>query len=76
MFTQKFQAWVRRWAERGVGIFRDSPLTPNMLTLFGLAITAAGALLVALGLLLPGGIVLAFAGFFDVFDGALARASG
>jgi CDP-diacylglycerol--glycerol-3-phosphate 3-phosphatidyltransferase len=44
--------------------------------LFGLAITAAGALLVALGLLLPGGIVLAFAGFFDVFDGALARASG
>jgi phosphatidylinositol phosphate synthase len=76
MFTQKFQAWVRRWAERLVSVFRDSPLTPNMLTLFGLVITGVGALLVALGLLLPGGIVLAFAGFFDVFDGALARASG
>jgi CDP-diacylglycerol--glycerol-3-phosphate 3-phosphatidyltransferase len=47
-----------------------------MLTLFGLVITGLGALLVAVGSLLPGGIVLAFAGFFDVFDGALARAAG
>lgn len=76
MFTQKFQAWVRRWAERAVGVFRDSPITPNMLTLFGLVITAVGALLVAVGQLLVGGIILAFAGFFDIFDGALARAAG
>jgi CDP-diacylglycerol---glycerol-3-phosphate 3-phosphatidyltransferase len=76
MFTQKFQAWVRRWAERAVGVFRDSPITPNMLTLFGLLITAVGALLVAMGDLLIGGVVLAFAGLFDIFDGALARASG
>jgi CDP-diacylglycerol---glycerol-3-phosphate 3-phosphatidyltransferase len=76
MFTQKFQAWVRRWAERAVGVFRDSPITPNMLTLFGLIITGVGALLVATGQLLVGGIVLAFAGLFDIFDGALARAAG
>ena len=76
MFTQKFQAWVRRWAERAVGVFRDSPITPNMLTLFGLVITGVGALLVATGQLLVGGIVLAFAGLFDIFDGALARAAG
>ncbi|HET9846967.1 MAG TPA: CDP-alcohol phosphatidyltransferase family protein [Candidatus Dormibacteraeota bacterium] len=76
MFTQKFQAWVRRWAERAVGVFRDSPITPNMLTLFGLVITGVGALLVATGHLLTGGLVLAFAGFFDIFDGALARAAG
>jgi len=76
MFTQKFQAWVRRWAERAVGVFRDSPLTPNMLTLFGLVITGVGALLVAMGQLLIGGVVLAFAGMFDIFDGALARAAG
>ncbi|TMD24678.1 MAG: CDP-alcohol phosphatidyltransferase family protein [Chloroflexi bacterium] len=76
MFTQKFQAWVRRWAERLVGVFRDSPITPNMLTLFGLVITALGALLVAMGQLLVGGVVLAFAGLFDIFDGALARAAG
>ncbi|TMC31261.1 MAG: CDP-alcohol phosphatidyltransferase family protein [Chloroflexi bacterium] len=76
MFTQKFQAWVRRWAERAVGVFRDSPITPNMLTLFGLVITGVGALLVAMGQLLIGGVVLAFAGLFDIFDGALARAAG
>ena len=76
MFTQKFQAWVRRWAERAVGVFRDSPITPNMLTVFGLVITGVGALLVAMGQLLVGGVVLAFAGLFDIFDGALARAAG
>ena len=76
MFTQKFQAWVRRWAERAVGVFRDSPITPNMLTLFGLLITGVGALLVAMGQLLVGGVVLAFAGMFDIFDGALASAAG
>jgi len=76
MFTQKFQAWVRRWAERGIGVFRESPITPNMLTLFGLAITAAGALLVAMGHLVVGGFVLLFAGLFDILDGALARAAG
>jgi len=76
MFTQKFQAWVRRWAERFVSVFRESPITPNMLTLFGLVITGAGAFLVAVNLLLLGGLVLTVAGFFDVFDGEIARASG
>ncbi len=76
MFTQKFQAWVRKWAERLVGVFRDSPLTPNMLTLFGLVITAAGATVLGLGQLFIAGVILLFAGLFDIFDGALARASG
>ena len=76
MFTQKFQAWVRKWAERGVGVFRDSPITPNMLTLIGLGITLLGAALVAGGHLLAGGVVLLFAGLFDILDGALARAAG
>ena len=76
MFTQKFQAWVRRWAQRGVGVFRDSPITPNMLTLFGLVITGVGAATVAVNHLFIGGLVLWFAGLFDIFDGALARASG
>src|SRR4029077_14498014 len=47
-----------------------------MLTLFGLVITGAGAFLVAINQLLLGGLVLTVAGFFDVFGGALARASG
>ena len=76
MFTQKFQAWVRRWAERGVGVFGDSPITPNMLTLFGLLITGVGAAAIALNHLFTAGLVLWFAGVFDILDGALARASG
>jgi CDP-diacylglycerol---glycerol-3-phosphate 3-phosphatidyltransferase len=76
MFTQKFQAWVRRWAERGVGVFRNSPITPNMLTLFGLLITGLGAAAIALNHLFTAGLVLWFAGAFDILDGALARASG
>jgi CDP-diacylglycerol--glycerol-3-phosphate 3-phosphatidyltransferase len=67
---------VRKWAERLVSVFRDSPVTPNMLTLFGLAITAAGAAVLALGHLGFAGIILLFAGLFDILDGALARASG
>ena len=76
MFTQKFQAWVRKWAERLVGVFRDSALTPNMLTLFGLVITGVGATALAVGHLTIAGFILWFAGLFDIFDGALARASG
>jgi CDP-diacylglycerol--glycerol-3-phosphate 3-phosphatidyltransferase len=76
MFTQKFQAWVRKWAERLVSVFRDSPVTPNTLTLFGLVITAAGAAVLALGHLGIAGVILLFAGLFDILDGALARASG
>jgi CDP-diacylglycerol--glycerol-3-phosphate 3-phosphatidyltransferase len=76
MFTQKFQAWVRKWAERLVSVFRDSPLTPNMLTLFGLVITGAGAAALAVGHLTTAGFILWFAGLFDILDGALARASG
>ncbi len=76
MFTEKFQAWVRRWAERLVGVFGDSPITPNMLTLFGLAITTVGAGLLATSHLFLAGWVLLFAGLFDILDGALARAAG
>jgi len=74
MFTQKFQAWVRRWAERFVSVFRESPITPNMLTLFGLVITGAGAFLVAVNQLLLGGLVAA--GFGLIFGLPSIRTRG
>jgi CDP-diacylglycerol--glycerol-3-phosphate 3-phosphatidyltransferase len=51
-------------------------LTPNMLTLigFGFAIVAAGA--AATQNWLWAGILVVFGGVFDLFDGALARATG
>jgi phosphatidylglycerophosphate synthase len=51
-------------------------LTPNALTLigFGIAIIAAG--LAVAHLWLPAGLLVVFGGVFDLFDGALARATG
>ena len=51
-------------------------LTPNSVTLIGLAIAGAGAALTAIGQWWGAGLVVLFAGVFDLFDGALARATG
>jgi CDP-diacylglycerol---glycerol-3-phosphate 3-phosphatidyltransferase len=75
VFTTRFQAWVRRLAMRAMARMQRLPITPNQLTVTGLAITGLAALLVALDHPFTGGLVLVFAGVFDIFDGALARAS-
>ncbi len=75
MFTTRFQAWVRRLAMRAMARAQRLPITPNQLTITGLAITCLAAALVALDHPFTGGVVLLFAGVFDIFDGALARAS-
>lgn len=49
--------------------------TPNLLTLTGLVVAGASALLSGTGLLLASGIVLLASGAFDLFDGAVARAT-
>jgi len=51
-------------------------LTPNGLTLIGLAITVVGAVLLSQQLWLAGGLVVFVGGVFDMFDGTLARATG
>ncbi|HEV7678950.1 MAG TPA: CDP-alcohol phosphatidyltransferase family protein [Candidatus Dormibacteraeota bacterium] len=76
MFTSKFQDWVRAQARRLVPVLRLFGLTPNMLTMIGLVITAASAALIATGHLVAGGIVLLLAAVFDILDGAVARVTG
>jgi len=49
-------------------------ITPNTLTLVGLLLSIATAGVIAQGYLLVGGLLVLFAGIFDMFDGALARA--
>jgi len=44
--------------------------------MLGLCICAGSAVLIALGFLLPGGVLLLIASGFDILDGALARVSG
>lgn len=75
MFTTRFEAWVRRHAEALVSALGRSPLTPNQVTVVGLALTFLAATLVAIGHLRWGGAVLILAGLCDILDGALARST-
>ena len=76
MFTARFQDWARSAARRVAPALQALHLSPNVLTMGGLLICAAAAVLIALGYLLPGGIVLFVASAFDILDGALARVTG
>ena len=51
-------------------------LSPDALTLLGFGITGVGAVLVAGQQWLAGGVVIFVGAVFDMFDGALARATG
>jgi len=75
MFTTRFEAWVRRHAQRLMSAVSRLPVTPNQITVVGTAITFLAALLVAMGQLRWGGVVLAIGGTFDILDGALARST-
>lgn len=75
MFTTRIQAWVRRNALRIGRFLGHLPVTPNMVTVGGTLITLVAAVLIGLQYLLVAAVVLAFAGTFDILDGALARAT-
>ena len=75
MFTTRFEAWVRRHAERLMSALGRLPVTPNQVTVIGTALAFLAALLVAMGQLRWGGVVLAVGGTFDILDGALARST-
>jgi phosphatidylglycerophosphate synthase len=75
VLTTRFEAWVRRHAEALVSALGRSPLTPNQVTVVGLALTFLAATLVAVGQLRWGGVVLILAGLCDILDGALARST-
>src|SRR5260370_34021479 len=73
MFTTRFEAWVRRHAEALMSALQRLPVTPNQITVVGTGLTFVAAVLTAAGQLRWGGGGLAFAGTFDILDGALAR---
>jgi CDP-diacylglycerol--glycerol-3-phosphate 3-phosphatidyltransferase len=76
MFTTRFETWVRRRAEALMSAIGRIPITPNQVTVIGVALTFIASVLVALGYLRWAGVVLIVAGTFDILDGALARSSG
>jgi phosphatidylglycerophosphate synthase len=75
--SPSFRARVRAGIEGPVaGFFGRLGLTPNALTLIGFGIAVIGAFLAAAQWWLIAGLVVAFGAVFDLFDGALARATG
>lgn len=76
MFSRQLQASVRRSAQRLAASASLLGVSPNLLTVAGLAMTLAVAVLVALGWLPLAGVGLLLAGGFDILDGAVARAAG
>ena len=59
-----------------VKLLARTPITPNMITWFGVLIAAGAGALIALGHPFTAGFVVLFGGFFDTIDGALARYTG
>lgn len=74
--TPDLRARIRSGAEPIARIFGRLGLTPNMLTLVGFGIAVIAAWAAAAQLWLAAGLLLAFGAVFDLFDGALARATG
>jgi CDP-diacylglycerol--glycerol-3-phosphate 3-phosphatidyltransferase len=59
-----------------VGMFAALRVHPNILTLTGLAINIFAAVLFAKGMFTWAGLVVLFAGVFDMLDGEVARRTG
>src|SRR3954466_14038068 len=72
-FRASFRARIEAPVAR---IFIRTRLTPNMLTLIGFGIAVVGAYLAATQSWIAAGLVVGFGTAFDLFDGALARATG
>lgn len=74
---EELRGAILRYVEiPGARVFNAIGLTPNVITLLGFLVCVAGAVLVALGWPLFGGIVFLAGGVLDLFDGALARLTG
>lgn len=76
MLTELFKQRANQALERPVRQLARRGLSPNVLTITGLALNAVVGLVLALGWEFAGGFLVIFAGLFDMLDGALARMSG
>ncbi len=72
--------WRHRLANRfttpTAKVLSKTGVTPNTLTVMGFLVSVAAGILIALGHFLAGGLVVLFAGAFDLMDGPVARVTG
>ena len=74
--SPELRARVRSLAVPVASLFGRLGLTPNHLTILGFAIATVAGVAAALQLWLAAGLLVLFGSVFDLFDGALARATG
>jgi len=73
MFGVQVQRQARSIAEQIVRPIAALGLSPNVVSLIGLALNAAAGAEIAFGPLRWGGVLILLASIFDLFDGAVAR---
>jgi len=77
VISSAFRSRVRAIIEQPVALlFGRLGLTPNALTVIGLGIAAVATYFASVQAWLIAGLLVAFGAVFDLFDGALARATG
>lgn len=77
VISNSFRSRVRSTVEQPVArVFGRLGLTPNALTVIGLLIALVAAVAATVQAWLIAGLLVAFGAIFDLFDGALARATG
>jgi CDP-diacylglycerol--glycerol-3-phosphate 3-phosphatidyltransferase len=75
LVSPELRARVRGLAVPVALAFGRLGLTPNALTVLGFGISVAAAVAAGFGAWIPAGLLVIFGGVFDLFDGALARAT-
>src|SRR5919205_1044479 len=73
MFSRRMQQRARQLVALFIRPLAGLGVTPNMLTVVGLLLSGITALTLAQGHMFIGGLLILFAGIFDMFDGAMAR---
>jgi len=73
LFSRRIQQRARHLVALMIQPFARLGVNPNTLTLVGLLLSILTAVVIAQGLLVAGGLLVLFAGMFDMLDGAMAR---
>ncbi len=76
MLSNLVEDWARNIARKVGGFVAKSGIGPNAITIIGFLLNFPVAYVLAQGQFFLGGLLILFAGAFDMLDGAVARATG
>lgn len=75
-FSDRMRIWFKWFLDPVAGFFNRIGLTPNTITLLGLAGNFVGAFFVSQGQMTTGGLLVLITTPFDALDGTMARLRG